>query len=107
MPRPQPKRQFRKLYIGEWLARLGHKPVDAANAIGVTEPYMSELISGRKKNPSHQILFDLSEWLGLSVNDFYRAPPDRSTVEAIESLNPSQLATLGAMLDQLKRAGKK
>lgn len=107
MPAPRKKPQFRKLFIGEWLNRLGKKPVEAANAIGVTEPYMSEIISGKKKNPGHAILFDLSEWLGISMNDFYRQPPSRAAVEAVENLNPSQLATLGAMLDQLKRAGKK
>lgn len=104
MPQARKKPQFRKLYIGEWLHRLGKKPVDAAKAIGVTEPYMSELISGKKKNPGHTILFDLSTWLGITMNHFYSPPPDRKSLEAVDNLSPS---TLDAMRDQLKRTSRK
>ncbi len=97
----------RKLYIGEWLSRLGRKPVELAKHLDVTEPYVSELISGKKDNPSHILLLDVSEWLGLTVNDLYRPPPDRLAVEAAQRLEPAQLAVLGRLLDDLKRPGRK
>lgn len=101
------RRQHRKLYIGEWLSRLGKKPTDAAKAIGVTESYMSELISGKKKNPHHALLYDLAEWLGLSINDLYRLPPNKTVVEATENLSPSQIAILGQLLDQIQKKPRK
>jgi transcriptional regulator with XRE-family HTH domain len=97
----------RKLYIGEWLARLGRKPVDLAKHVDVTETYVSELISGKKNNPSHVLLLDISEWFGLTVNDLYMRPPDRVALEAVERLNPAQMATLGRLLDEMKRTGRK
>lgn len=107
MPRPQKNRQFRKLYIGPWLARLGKKPVDAAKAIGVTETYMSELISGKKKNPGHAILFDLSEWLGIPMNALYRMPPAQNAVDAVEGMTAAEMAALGTLLDKVNRGTKK
>jgi transcriptional regulator with XRE-family HTH domain len=98
----------RKLYLGEWLARLDRKPVDLARAVGVTEPYISELISGRKDNPSPLLLLAISEWLGITVNDLYIAPPSASELAAVESvLNPSQMATFGRVLDGIKRRGRR
>lgn len=105
--RPLRPRQFRKLYIGEWLRRLDRKQIEAAKALNVTETYISELISGKKKNPHHAILYDLSEWLGLSINDLYRAPPDRIAIEAVDkNMTASEMAALGSLLDRVKKARK-
>jgi transcriptional regulator with XRE-family HTH domain len=100
-------RGTRQLYIGEWLVRLGRKPVELAKHLKVTEPYVSELISGKKDNPSHVLLLVVSEWLGITVNDLYMRPPDRLALEAVERLNPAQMATLGRLLDNMKRPGRK
>jgi transcriptional regulator with XRE-family HTH domain len=100
-------RTFRKLYIGEWLNRLGRRQNEAAEALGVTETYISELISGKKKNPHHAILYDLSEWLGLTINDLYRPPPARAAVEAVDKgMSAADMAALGNLLERVKKAGK-
>lgn len=105
MPRPrQPLRPIppRRLYLGQWLARLGRKQAECARALDLTPAYISEIVSGKKKNLSPALLLDLSEWLGLTVNDLYRAPPPIEATEAVDKLNPSQLATLGRLLDEMK-----
>jgi transcriptional regulator with XRE-family HTH domain len=105
MPRPRrntPNRIARRIYLGEWLARLRRKQVDLARAVGITPTYVSELISLKKPNPSPGLLLEISEWLGLTVNDLYRPPPPIGATEAVDKLNPAQLATLGRLLDEIK-----
>lgn len=111
MPRPRspnPKRPFRRLYIGEWLARLDKKQVEAATAAGVTPTYINEIVSGKKTNPSHEVLLDLSEWLGLTVNDFYYPPPTREQVDtASKDLTAAEMAALGNLLAKIERKARK
>jgi transcriptional regulator with XRE-family HTH domain len=101
-----PKRP-RTFHLGEWLARLGRKPVELAKAVGVGESYISLLISGQKDNPSIRLLLDISEFLGLTINDLYRRPPPREASNALGHLSPAQLATLGTLLDEMKNRGPK
>jgi len=102
---PSSTKLFRPLFIGEWIARSEKQPRDIAVAVGVTEAYMSELISGRKKNPSAQLLLAISEELGVTVNDLYRKPPSAATLEKLGNLSPIDAALLSRMLEQAK-AGK-
>lgn len=106
MPRPRQqsltRRTPRRLYLGQWLARLGRKQAELAREVAVTPAYVSELISGKKPNPTPGLLLDISDWLGLTVNDLYRPPPAIEATEAVDKLNPSQLATLGRLLDEIK-----
>lgn len=103
----RPGRQFRRLYIGEWIVRLGRQQREIALAVGIGESYMSLLAAGTKKNPSGQLLFDISEILGVAVNDLYRPPPAAAALEAAESLSPQQIATLGRLLDTMNKFPKK
>ena len=96
------KRGQYKLHLGPWLARDGRKPVELAKALGVTDSYISELISGRKPNPGHALLIDISEWLGITVNDLFRPPPEPGAVEAVERLPLAQQAALARLLDEMK-----
>lgn len=100
---PKQRLQYRKLYIGEWIARLKRKPREIADAVGISEPYMSLLISGEKKNPSGRLLLAISEELRITVNDLYAAPPPESAIKAAENLTPDQIAALGRLLNQVKR----
>jgi transcriptional regulator with XRE-family HTH domain len=101
MPRTLPK-LFKPLHVGEWISRSGRPPREIAEAIGVTEAYLSELISGRKKNPSALVLLALSEELKITVNDLYRRPPTAAEMERLKDLTPAQAALLGQLLDQAK-----
>jgi transcriptional regulator with XRE-family HTH domain len=90
--RPRPK-----LFLGEWLSALGIKPVTVAKEVGLTESYLSGLISGVEKvNPSSHLMFEISEYLGISVNQLYRPPPPRQALQAIETLPPAVVGRLAA-----------
>lgn len=105
MPRPRqnrPARPPRQLQLGPWLDRLGRKQVEAAKAAGVTAGYISDLVSGKKPNPSPGVLLDISEWLGLTVNDLYVMPPPENAVAAAGQMPPSQMAALGRLLQDYK-----
>lgn len=92
-----------KLHLGAWLHALAIKPVAVAKHVEVTESYLSELIAGTAKiNPSSALMFAISEFLGLTVNDLYRPPPPRAARQATEQLTPSQMAALGRLLDGMK-----
>lgn len=99
---PGRPKSVRTLHLGEWLSRLDRKPVELAKAIGVGESYISLLISGKKNNPSGKLLLDISEFLSLTVNDLYKPPPPPAASDALNHLNPGQLAVLGTLLDQMK-----
>lgn len=75
------------LYVGEWIARLGRKPVDVARAVGIGESYLSSIKSQGRTNPSYSILFRIADELGITVDDLRRNPPPRSTVEAVSRLS--------------------
>jgi transcriptional regulator with XRE-family HTH domain len=79
---------YRKLYLAEWLEVLGHSQTDAAEVAGVGQSYISNIIAGRRPNPSTFVLLRLSEWLGITVNDLFEPPPDDAIVKAIRGLSP-------------------
>lgn len=94
--RSAPKRQFRKLFVGEWIRALGVRQVEVVRATGINEGYLSELISGNKRNPSFEILNQIAEFLGIPVSYFNRAPPDREFIAEAAELDPKVLAKLMA-----------
>lgn len=92
--RKPPTRQFRKLYIGEWIRALGYKQVEVVRKTGINEGYLSSLISGAKKNPSYDMLNQIADFLGVPVSYFNRPPPDRQFIEEAAELDPRVLARL-------------
>jgi transcriptional regulator with XRE-family HTH domain len=86
--------QFRKLYIGEWIARLNLRAEHIAQQVGIGPSYLSMLISGKKGNPSGLLLLQLSEAMGMTVNDLYKPPPGASQLEAVKGLSPDLLNRL-------------
>jgi plasmid maintenance system antidote protein VapI len=96
---PAPKKRRREpvkprtLFLGQWLAVLGRKPGEVAKAIGCNEGYMSLLVSGKqKRNPSTELILDLSDELGVSVNALYSPPPARDVAGEAGKLSPRQWA---------------
>jgi transcriptional regulator with XRE-family HTH domain len=83
----------RTLYLGQWLAVLGRKPGEVAKAIGCNEGYMSLLVSGKqKRNPSSELILDISDELGVSVNALFSPPPARDVAGEAGKLSPRQWA---------------
>jgi transcriptional regulator with XRE-family HTH domain len=93
---------FKPLHVGEWVAQSGRQQEDIAKAAGITDAYLSELISGKKKNPSAHVLRALSEELGITINDFYRKPPSQTQLNRLKNLSPAEAAILSRLLDQAK-----
>jgi transcriptional regulator with XRE-family HTH domain len=89
-----PRRPVRKLYLHQWLTRLGKRPVDLANHLNVTESYISNLKSEKRSNPSIAILLEMSEWLGITVNDLFVAPPKAGTLADLKGYSPAAVAQL-------------
>lgn len=86
------------LRLGAWLEFFGLGPTKVAEETGVSQPYISNLVAGRKKDPSALKLLLISRFLGVTVNDLYEEPPRRSDVEAVQRLSSQAQATI------LKRA---
>ncbi len=95
-----------RLYVGEWIARLGHKAGKVAIEVGITESYLSEIISG-KKAPRAGILFAIADHLGITVDHLRHSPPPKIAVEATRQLAPMEIAALGHLLDQIKSPPRK
>jgi transcriptional regulator with XRE-family HTH domain len=93
MPPRRPK-QFKKLFIGEWIRALGMRQVDIVRGTGINEGYLSSLISGSRSNPSFDVLNQVADFLGIPVSYFNRAPPDREFIAEAKELDPRVLARL-------------
>ncbi len=79
---------MRTLHLGAWLALFGVSETKAGEIAGVNQSYIANLIGGRKKNPSALILLDISDHLGITVNDLYQRPPSRSEMMPAANLSP-------------------
>ena len=79
---------MRTLHLGAWLALFQVSETEAGKIAGVGQSYIANLISGFKKNPSALILMDISEYLGITVNDLYQRPPSRAEMQPAANLSP-------------------
>lgn len=84
-----PARQYKPLFLAEWIARLGHEQSVVVKQTGVSQGYISNLSGGRRANPSAHILREISEYLGISMNDLYLSPPPESDVAAMGRYSPA------------------
>lgn len=98
----KPKKPPVKLHWGEWIARLDKKPVEVAKAVGITESYLSLLISGERANPSIGLVIAITDFLGITVNDLKHRPPPPEAIRAAGELPPDQLAALARLLEGMK-----
>lgn len=92
----RPPRQYAPIYLAEWLAALGVKPVDLVKAEIISEGYLSHLRTGKKLNPSPGKLMQIGGFLKIQWTDLYRPPPSRDTLEQLESLDVTTLARIRA-----------
>lgn len=95
----KPKGAARRLHLGEWLDRLGIKQTELAAAVGITDQYVSELVSPKKiKKPTPDLLLAISEFLGITVNDLYSPPPSRAEMERAKSISATEQVHLARLL---------
>lgn len=84
------------LYIGEWIRSLGRTPAEVSRGIGRNEGYLSQLISGQKKNPSLGLQQEIADQLGIPPEYLRRPPPDKDFIDQARTLDP-------AVLDRLRK----
>lgn len=81
-------------FIGPWLRALGHKQRDLVTAGILNEGYLSELISGGKRNPSAEIIMDIADFLGIPVDYLREPPPTPEFIQQASELDPEVLKKL-------------
>jgi hypothetical protein len=84
----------REIHLGAWLELLQTDVGEAAKFAGCGQPYMSNIIAGRKKNINVLYLLRLSEALGVTVNDFYRPLPSKAQLHTLQNLSPKAQQTI-------------
>lgn len=89
----RPRRPNPPLYIGQWIRRLGMRPVDVARGADIGESHMSLIISG-KKYPSAGVLEDIAATMGLTADALKKPPPDDAAIRAMAGLDPGTIARL-------------
>jgi transcriptional regulator with XRE-family HTH domain len=77
-----------RIYLREWLELLGVDITDAAKVAGISQPYMSNIIAGRKPNVNVLYLLRISEHLGITINDLYRPLPKKAQLTQLTELSP-------------------
>lgn len=89
-----------EIYLGQWLEFFEEDVSEAARRAGCSQGYISNIIANRKANVNVLILLRISEWLGVTVNDFYRPLPRKSELQALKQLSPKAQA---AILDKQRK----
>lgn len=92
-PGSRPRRPPPKLYIGEWLRRLGFTQVAIARAVEIGQPHMT-LIIQRKRYPSPGLLIAIASAMGVTSEMLRRPPPDEETIRAAAGIDAETLARL-------------
>jgi len=92
--RQEPSVESSDLHLGAWLRALEVKPSQVVKDTGINFGYLSELISGKKKNPSFQKLTMIADYLGIEVGELRKAPPAADVLKQISSFSPSALQKL-------------
>lgn len=96
-PGSRPRRPPPKLYIGQWIRRLGLKQVEVARAARIGESHLSLIIKG-DRYPSAGALEDIAAAMGTTTDTLKRAPPDDDTIRAAAEIDPATLARLSQNL---------
>lgn len=83
-----------RLYIGEWCRALEIRPARVSREAPVNFGYLSGLISGKKTNPSRDMLEAVARVLGIKVGQLYSPPPPVKLLEQIADYDPELLIRL-------------
>lgn len=92
-----------RIYLGEWIAFRGKIPADIERATGLTNGYLSLLISGEKDNPSLLTLSKLAKAIGVPVGLLF-TPPEH--LSAPVRINRSEVAALASIAHKARNPRK-
>lgn len=88
----------RRNHLASWLEFFDVGPGEVAKAIKVNPSYVSN-IARNAKNPSADVMLDLSEYFGITVNDLYEQAPPKAAVTSLSRYHPQ---TRDAILKRLR-----
>jgi transcriptional regulator with XRE-family HTH domain len=88
------KKEARKNFLGAWIDLLEAEQKAVADAAGVGASYISNICRNVGKRPSIDVMLNISEFLGVSVNDLYKEPPPKSTLDRMADYSPMTRETL-------------
>lgn len=91
-----------EIFLGQWLTFFEKDVTEAAAEAGCSQGYISNIIANRKPNVNVLYLLRISEWLGVTINDFYRPLPKKSELATLQELSPQ--AQKAILEKQRKRA---
>lgn len=83
-----------EIFLGAWLKLDEIGPTEAAEIAGCTQSYISNISSGVRPNINVLYLLKLSEYLGVTVNDFFKQPPDDTHLASLRNFSPEAQAFL-------------
>lgn len=97
MAKPQksvPSKEPKPLYVGPWIRAVGTTQAAVSRETGINEGYLSEIISGGKKNPSAAKLMLIADFLKVPLGDLYKQPPSAALLEQVAGYDPAVVVRL-------------
>ena len=83
-----------RLYIGEWCRALDIKPARVSREAPINFGYLSGLISGKKTNPSRDMLEAVARVLQITVGQLYSPPPPARLLDQVAEYDPDMVVRL-------------
>lgn len=91
-----------RLYIGEWCAARDIRPAKVSREAPINFGYLSGLISGKKTNPSRDMLEGVARVLKIKVGQLYSPPPPSKLLDQLAQYDPEIIADL---VERRRKAG--
>jgi transcriptional regulator with XRE-family HTH domain len=90
----RPRREPPPLFIGQWIRAMDCTPAEVAHGTGINEGYLSEIISGKKKNPSDAIRQLIADFIKVPLASFYQLPPSSTLIDQVAEYDPELVARM-------------
>jgi transcriptional regulator with XRE-family HTH domain len=94
-----PPPSFQRLFVIEWIERLGRIPAEVERAGILSASYLSNIKKGRKANLSQQKIRLLADFLDIPMAALYCAPPPQSVIRDGASPSARQIAAAAMAVD--------
>lgn len=82
------------LYLGPWIRACKTTPAEVSRGTGINEGYLSQMISGKKDNPSGAKLSLIADFLEIPLGNLYKPPPPAAVLDQIADFDPKVIARL-------------
>lgn len=92
--RKRPERPSKPLFISQWLVALRLDQREVVRAAKINEGYFSQLVSGKKSNPSNAMLQAIGTAMGIPWPYLFEPPPDKEFLQKAFTLDPKVLLRL-------------